>query len=162
MSAPITLNGRLTADPEIRFSPSGTAVAKFTIVTSRRVKDQNTGEWSDADVTFWDCVAFKQLAEGIADSLQKGLEIVASGRAVQENWTDKQTGAKRSKISVRVDSIGPNLARVTARVTKNQPGGSGAGQQHGARQSDQWSTGQPSQGGWGGQQTRPSSSEPPF
>lgn len=127
MSSTMTLTGRLTAVPELRFSASGVAVAAFTVVTSRRVKDQNTGDWSDADVTYWDCKAFKQLAQNLVDSLDKGMEVIVVGRAVQESWEDKQTGQKRSKIAVRVDAIGPSLRSATARVEKT--GGSGQGRQ---------------------------------
>jgi single-strand DNA-binding protein len=162
MSTSMTLTGRLTAPPEIRFSPSGVAVAAFTIVTSRRVKDPATNEWSDADTTYWDCKAFKQLAENICDSLDKGMEVVAVGRAVQESWEDKQTGGKRSKISVRIDSIGPSLRSATAKVTKAS-GNSGQGQgrqefqqarqQQSAGSGDPWgaaaqSAGQAAAGGW--------------
>lgn len=128
MSSTMTLTGRLTGAPELRFSPSGVAVAAFTIVTSRRVKDPATNEWGDADTTFWECKAFKQLAENIVESLDKGMEVVAVGRAVQESWEDRQTGAKRSKIAVRIDSIGPSLRYATARVEK-AGGGSGHGKQ---------------------------------
>lgn len=128
MSSTITLNGRLVADPELRFAASGTAIAGFTVVTSRRVKDQATGDWSDADTTYWDCKAFKQLAENIGESLQKGLEVVAVGRVVQESWEDRQTGGKRSKMVVLVDAIGPSLRAATARVEKTT-GGSGHGKQ---------------------------------
>lgn len=159
MSATLTIQGRLTADPELRFSPSGVAVAKFTIVTSRRVKDDRTQEWSDADTTFWDCVAFKQLAENLVESLVKGVEVVAVGRAVQENWEDKQTGAKRSKIAFKVDAIGPNLARATAKVVKAQR--DGGQQQSGQRQQrndDPWASNSGG-GGWGA----PAGSDaPPF
>jgi single-strand DNA-binding protein len=124
----MTLVGRMTAAPELRFSAQGVAVVAFTIVTSRRVKDQNTNEWSDADVTYWDCKAFKNLAENIAETLDKGMEVVATGRAVQDSWEDKQTGQKRSKIAVRVDAIGPSLSRATAKVTKAGSGGGGQGQ----------------------------------
>lgn len=127
MSSTMTLTGRLTGAPELRFSASGVAVAAFTVVTSRRVKDQNTGEWSDADTTYWDCKAFKQLAENLVESLDKGMEVIVVGRAVQESWEDKQSGQKRSKIAVRVDAIGPSLRSATARVEKT--GGSGQGQQ---------------------------------
>ena len=163
MSSTMTLNGRLTGAPELRFSPSGVAVAAFTIVTSRRVKDQATGEWSDADTTFWECKAFKQLAENIVESLDKGMEVIAVGRAVQESWEDRQSGAKRSKIAVRIDSIGPSLRSATARVEKTS--GKGGGQQARAESSrqgreDPWaSSGAAAQaaqgvGGWG--------EEPPF
>ena len=122
MSSTMTLIGRLTGAPELRFSASGVAVAAFTVVTSRRVKDQNTGEWSDSDTTYWDCKAFKQLAENICESLEKGMEVLVVGRAVQESWEDRQSGQKRSKIAVRVDSIGPSLRSATAKVTKTSSG----------------------------------------
>lgn len=168
MSSTITLTGRLTAAPELRFSPSGVAVAAFTVVTSRRVKDQATGEWSDADTTFWDCKAFKQLAENVCESLDKGMEVIVVGRAVQESWEDRQTGQKRSKIAVRVDAIGPSLRSATARVEKT--GGAGGGWQayREARAAssregmeDPWSSLAPAQGAagagsWGGGE------EPPF
>lgn len=161
MSSNVTLTGRLTAAPDVRFTAQGMPVAAFTIVTSRRVKDPNTSEWSDADTTYWDCKAFKQLAQNIADSLDKGVEVVATGRVVQESWEDKQTGAKRSKMAVLVDAIGPSLRGATARVTKAS---SGQGQQayQQARQQqgqasaeDPWASGtpgtQPASGGWGQQ-----------
>lgn len=166
MSSTMTLTGRLTGAPELRFSPSGVAVAAFTIVTSRRVKDQNTGEWSDADTTYWDCKAFKQLAENICESLDKGMEVVAVGRAVQESWEDKQSGAKRSKISVRIDAIGPSLRNATAKVTKASSSGGGRQEYQQARaqssqegREDPWGSppgGQPANAGaWGDEQ-------PPF
>jgi len=161
MSSTMTLTGRLTGTPELRFSPAGVAVAAFTIVTSRRVKDQTSGEWSDADTTYWDCKAFKQLAENICASLDKGMEVVAVGRAVQESWEDRQSGAKRSKIAVRVDAIGPSLRSATARVEKT--GGSGQSRQdyqqaraESSREGreDPWASGVPGTqaqaGGWGG------------
>lgn len=170
MSSAMTLVGRLTAAPEIRFSAQGgMAVASFTVVTSRRVKDAATGEWSDADTTYWDCKAFKQLAENIGESLDKGMEVIVTGRAVQESWEDKQTGGKRSKIVVRVDDIAVSLRRATAKVTRAQ---SGQGREafQAARQAqgqasvgDPWSSstpgaGQPAGGGWGSG----GGDEPPF
>ncbi|MFE6474545.1 single-stranded DNA-binding protein [Streptomyces rochei] len=173
MSSTMTLVGRLTGTPELRFSPAGVAVAAFTIVTSRRVKDQASGEWSDADTTYWDCKAFKQLAENICASLDKGMEVVAVGRAVQESWEDRQSGAKRSKIAVRVDSIGPSLRSATARVEKTSGGGQGRQQYEQARQAssregmdDPWaSSGAAAEraqaGAWGGG-SGGYSDEPPF
>ncbi|MFD8899856.1 single-stranded DNA-binding protein [Streptomyces ardesiacus] len=166
MSSTMTLTGRLTGTPELRFSAAGVAVAAFTIVTSRRVKDQTTGEWSDADTTYWDCKAFKQLAENICASLDKGMEVVAVGRAVQESWEDRQSGAKRSKIAVRVDAIGPSLRAATARVEKTSGGGQGRQQYEQARQAssregmdDPWGSGVPGTqaqaGGWGDGDDRP-------
>lgn len=162
MSAPITLVGRLGQEPELRFSASGTAVVRLSIVTSRRVKDQTSGEWSDADVTWWDCTGFKTLAENCAASMSKGMAVIANGRAVQENWQDKD-GNKRSKIAVKLDSIGPDLTRATAQVQKaNGASQQGGGQQRQAAPSgDPWaSQGQGQQGGWGG--NAPDSQSPPF
>lgn len=167
MSSSMTLVGRITGTPEMRFSAQGMAIVSFTIVTSRRVKDQASGEWSDVDTTFWDCKAFKQLAENVAGSLDKGMEVIAQGRAVQESWEDKQTGVKRSKIAVRVDEIGPTLRFATAKVSKVS-GSGGQGQGWPARQGsgaqggsdDPWSQSAPAgqgAGGWGG-----GGDEPPF
>lgn len=167
MSAPITLTGRLGADPELRFSPSGTAIARLSIVTARRTKNEQTQEWSDADVTWWDCTAFRNLAENCASSLAKGMAVIATGRAVQENWEDKQSGAKRSKIAVKLDSIGPDLTRATASVEKANSQGQQGGQQQrpAAQDQDPWaSQGQPQggQGGWGAPQGQGGYSEAPF
>ncbi|MEV7770471.1 single-stranded DNA-binding protein [Kitasatospora sp. NPDC086791] len=154
MSAIITLTGRLGADPELRFSPSGTPVARLSVVTSRRTKDDQ-GNWSDADVTWWDCTAFRALAENCASTLAKGMAVVAVGRAVQENWQDKD-GNKRSKIAVKLDSIGPDLTHATARVekTKSQAQQSG-GQQRQTRNYDPWASSPQTQtqGGWGAPQS---------
>ena len=167
MSSTMTLTGRLTGAPELRFSTSGMAVASFTIVTSRRVKDPATNEWSDADTTFWDCKAFRQLAENVCESLDKGLEVIAVGRAVQESWEDKQTGQKRSKISVRIDSIGPSLRSATARVTKAGGGGGRKAYEEARAASsregreDPWASDVPGagqSGAWAG----PSGDDPPF
>lgn len=162
MSAPITLVGRVASEPELRFSPSGTPIVKLSIVTSRRSKDPNTNEWSDADVTFWDCVAFRQTAENIAESLVKGMSVVATGHAVQESWEDRATGAKRSKTAVRIDDIGPSLRFATAKVTKAQRGQEpNRPQNQQPAQGDPW--GQPTQhgqnSGWGVPQQQDS---PPF
>lgn len=117
MSTPVTLTGRLTADPEMRFSATGTPVAKFTVVTSRRVKDKTTNEWSDADTSFWDCVAFGQLAENVAESLDKGTAVIVTGRAAQEEWETKD-GQKRRSIKVTVDEVAPSLRWASAKISK--------------------------------------------
>ena len=165
MSAPITLTGRLGAEPEMRFSPSGTAIVKLSIVTSRRTKDDQ-GNWSDTDVTWWDCTGFRQLAENVASSLAKGTAVIAVGRVVQENWQDKE-GQKRSKLAVKLDAIGPDLTRATARVEKaNSQGQQGGQQQRPAAQGqDVWAQSGPpqGQGGWGApQQGSGHSDSPPF
>lgn len=149
MSTPVNLVGRLTADPELRFSASGVAVAKFTVVTSRRVKDQQTGEWSDADTSFWDCVAFKQTAENVAESLQRGMSVIVVGKAAQRSYETKE-GEKRRYLEVTVDEVGPSLKNATASVKKTQRQGSGQAQQGGgfgqqqggnAPADDPWATG---------------------
>lgn len=174
MSAVTTLVGRIVKDPELRFSAAGAAIVAFTIVTSRRVKDQASGEWSDADTTYWDCKAFKQSAENIAESLVKGTAVIAQGRVVQESWEDRQTGAKRSKMVMLVDEIGPSLRSATAKVTRSGGGGqSQQGQGQGGTQfapgrpqdqGDPWASQAPAgqaAGGWGGA-SGAGGDEPPF
>jgi single-strand DNA-binding protein len=117
MSTPVTLTGRAVAEPELRFSAKGQPVAKFTVVTSRRVRDSQTGEWSDADTSFWDCVAFGQLAENIAESLEKGTAVIVTGRAAQEEWETKD-GQKRRSIKVTAEEVAPSLRFATCKVSK--------------------------------------------
>lgn len=117
MSTPVTLKGRLTKDPELKYSGSGKGVVRFSVVTSRRVKDNQTGEWSDADTTFWDCVAFGQLAENIAESLEKGTAVVVQGNAAQEEWTTKE-GDKRRSMKVIAEDVAPSLRWASAKVMK--------------------------------------------
>lgn len=161
MSAVTALVGRIVKDPELRFSAAGAAIVSFTIVTSRRVKDQASGDWSDADTTYWDCKAFKQSAENIAESLVKGTAVIAQGRVVQESWEDRQTGAKRSKMVMLVDEIGPSLRSATAKVTRSGGGGGQSQQGQGGSQftpgrpqaqGDPWASQAPAgqaAGGWG-------------
>lgn len=117
MSTPVNLTGRLVADPELRFSANGTQVTRFTVVTSRRVRDNKSGEWSDADTSFWDCVSFGQLAENIAESLGKGTAVLVSGRAAQEEWEAKD-GQKRRSIKVTAEEVAPSLRFATCKVSK--------------------------------------------
>ncbi len=105
MSAPITLTGRLTGDPEMRFTQSGTAITRFTVVTSRRKKVGD--QWEDADTTFWTCTAWDQLGEQVMEHLRKGAAVVVSGQAFQSSW--EKDGVKHSRIEVRVESAGLNL-----------------------------------------------------
>jgi single-strand DNA-binding protein len=117
MSTPVTLRGRLTRDPEMRFSASGKPVTQFSVVTSRRFKDENTGEWKDRDTTFWDCVAFGSLAENIAESLEKGTAAIVIGNAYQEEWEDKN-GQKRRSIKVTADEVAPSLRFAAAKISR--------------------------------------------
>lgn len=124
MSTPVTLRGRLTKDPEMRYSGSGKPVTRFTVVTSRRVKDTQTGEWSDKDTTFWDCVAFGDLAENCAESLTKGTAVIVTGSAASEEWETRE-GEKRRSMKVTVDEAAPSLRWASAKVakaTRTQPG----------------------------------------
>lgn len=172
MSTPVTLTGRLTKDPELAFSQAGKAYARFTIVTDQRVLNKTTNEWESQNSTFWNCTAFGALGENVAESLTKGLAVIATGRASQEDWTDKQ-GNKRTSIKVVIDEIGPTLRFATCKVAKAQDGGnrgnSGPGAQSGSRgaqatrsggpqQDDPWASGGAGIGGWGGG----ASDSPPF
>src|SRR6516164_6281318 len=117
MSTPVTLTGRLTADPEMRYTAKGSPVARFSVVTSRRVRDDQSGEWSDADTSFWDCVAFGQLAEHVAESLVKGTAVLVMGRAAQRTWETKE-GEKRRSIEVTADEVAASLRFATCKVMK--------------------------------------------
>lgn len=157
MSTPVTLTGRLTADPELKFGQSGKAYARFTIATDRRELNRETNTWESKDSTFWNCTAFGVLAENVAESLTKGLAVIATGRASQEDWTDKQ-GNKRTSIKVVIDEIGPTLRFATVKVAKagdaqgapstQRPGGGQA--TRGAQRDDPWAGGGGGNGGWGG------------
>jgi single-strand DNA-binding protein len=149
VSTTVNLTGRLTADPELRYSANGKPVARFTVVTSRRVRDAQSGEWSDADTTFWDCVAFGQLAENAAESLTKGTAVIVTGRAAQEEWETKD-GQKRRSIKVTAEEVAPSLRFASAKITKVARSKPAAG--NGRAVADPWASEGP--GGY--------SSEPPF
>jgi single-strand DNA-binding protein len=117
MSTPVTLTGRLTADPELAYTKQGKAFARFTVVTSRRFKNDQTSEWEDRDTSFWRCVVFGQIAENVTESLLKGTAVVAQGSARQNNWETKE-GEKRSSTEVIVDDIAPSLRWASAKVMK--------------------------------------------
>jgi single-strand DNA-binding protein len=117
MSTPVTLRGRLTRDPELRYSAKGTAVVKFAVVTSKSFKNRETDEWEETGTTFWDVVAFSQLAEGCAESLVKGTAVVVTGTAAQEEWTDKE-GQKRRTMKVTADDVAPSLRWASAKVSR--------------------------------------------
>ena len=155
MSTPVNLTGRLTADPEMRYSAKGQPVARFTVVTSRRVRDAQSGEWSDADTSFWDCVAFGQLAENIGESLTRGTAVIVTGRAAQEEWETKD-GQKRRSIKVTADEVAASLRFATCKVSKVErskvTAGNGARGQGGQAEPDPWAS-EPS-GGY--------SDQPPF
>lgn len=111
-----TIIGNLTDDPELRFTPSGVAVAKLTIAHNPRVRKGD--EWTDGEPTFFVGTAWRQLAENVAESLTKGARVIATGRLRTERWEDKANGEKRSRIVLDLDGIGPDLAWATATVKK--------------------------------------------
>lgn len=164
----ITIIGNLTADPELRFTPSGAAVANFTVASTPRQFDRQSNEWKDGETLFMRCSVWREAAENVAESLQRGTRVVVQGRLVSRSWEDKETGQKRSVMEMQVDEVGPSLRYATAKVNKTQRGGGGGfggnqggqqggfgGNQGGGQSDDPWSTGgQQSgggQGGWGGQ-----------
>ena len=124
---PITLVGNITADPELRFTPSGAAVAKFTVASTPRFYDKAANEWRDGDTLFLTCNAWRGMGENIAESLTKGTRVIVQGRLKQRSYETKE-GEKRSVYEVEVDDIGPSLARATATITKNnRVSGNGGG-----------------------------------
>lgn len=113
----ITIVGNLTDDPELRFTPSGAALARFSIASTPRRFDKASGEYVDGDTLFLRATAWRQVAENVAESLQRGMRVVATGRLRQSNWETPE-GDKRSSIDLEVDEIGPSLTFATAKVTK--------------------------------------------
>lgn len=151
----ITVVGNLTADPELRFTPSGAPVANFTIASTPRTFDRQSGEWKDGEALFMRCSIWRQAAESVADSLTKGTRVVATGRLKQRSFETKE-GEKRTVVEMDVDEIGPSLRYATAKVTKASRGSGGGGGGYGGGQAeDPWGSA-PAAGGGG------FSDEPPF
>ena len=123
---PITVIGNLTADPELRFTQSGVAVASFTIASTPRTFDRQSNEWKDGEALFLRCSIWRDAAENVAESLEKGSRVVAQGRLKQRSFTDRE-GNNRTSIELDVDEIGPSLRYATAKATKVQRGGGGGG-----------------------------------
>ncbi|HEX2051580.1 MAG TPA: single-stranded DNA-binding protein [Actinomycetota bacterium] len=121
----VTLVGNITDDPELRFTPSGAAVANFTVAVNRRFRNQD-GTWDDKLEGFFRCSCWRDMAENVAESLQKGSRVMVVGRLQQRSWDD-QEGNKRSTIEVQVDEVGPSLRWATAQVQKSQRSGGGGG-----------------------------------
>jgi single-strand DNA-binding protein len=184
----ITVIGNITGDPELRFTPSGAAVANFTVASTPRQFDRQSNEWKDGETLFMRCSVWRDAAENVAESLQRGTRVIVSGRLKSRSYETKE-GEKRTVIEMEVDEVGPSLRYATAKVNKTQRGGGGGGfgggQQGGGQQGgfggqqqeDPWATGPsgaPQQGGGqqaapqgGGQQggwgsNAPSYDEPPF
>ena len=169
----ITIIGNLTADPELRFTPSGAAVANFTVASTPRQFDRQSNEWKDGETLFMRCSVWRDAAENVAESLQRGTRVIVSGRLKSRSYETKE-GEKRTVVEMDVDEIGPSLRSATAKVNKTQRGGGGGGfgnqggQQGGwngggQNAEDPWATagsaggqGGASQGGaWGAPQGQP-------
>ena len=175
----ITIVGNLTGDPELRFTPSGAAVANFTVASTPRTFDRQSNEWKDGETLFMRCSVWRDAAENVAESLQRGTRVIVTGRLKSRSYETKE-GEKRTVIEMDVDEVGPSMKYATAKVNKTSRGGSGGGfggdGGSGGGQ-DPWATGpaaapQAGQqqggsqgggqqgGGWGG--GAPSYDEPPF
>ncbi|MBF6341262.1 single-stranded DNA-binding protein [Nocardia abscessus] len=123
----MTVIGNLTADPELRFTPGGQAVANFTVASTPRVFDRNTQEWKDGEALFLRCNVWRETAENIAESLTRGSRVIVSGRLKQRSYETRE-GEKRTVVELEVDEVGPSLRYATAKVTKtSRAGGFGAG-----------------------------------
>ena len=122
----ITLIGNLTNDPELRFTPSGAAVAKFTVASTPRYMERQTNEWKDGDTLFLQCQIWRQAAENVAETLTRGMRVIVSGRLKQRSYETKE-GEKRTVFEVEVDEVGPSLRNATAKVTKTTRQGAGGG-----------------------------------
>jgi single-strand DNA-binding protein len=120
----ITIVGNLTNDPELRFTPSGAAVANFTIASTPRTFDRQSNEWKDGETLFMRCSVWREAAENVAESLTRGTSVIAQGR-LQSRSFETREGEKRTVVEMQVDEIGPSLRRATAKVTKAQRGGGG-------------------------------------
>lgn len=133
----ITIIGNLTSDPELRFTPSGAAVANFTIASTPRTFDRQTSEWKDGEALFMRCSIWRQPAENVAETFQRGSRVIAVGRLSQRTY--EKDGEKRTVVEMTVEEIGPSLRYATAKVTKAARSGDGGASSGGGR-SDPWST----------------------
>ncbi|MCV2392865.1 single-stranded DNA-binding protein [Actinotalea sp. M2MS4P-6] len=158
----ITVIGNLTADPELRFTPSGAAVANFTVASTPRSFDRQSNEWKDGDTLFLRCSIWREAAENVAESLTKGTRVIVQGRLVQRSYETRE-GEKRTVVELQVDEVGPSLRYASAKVTRAQRSGGGGGFSGGGGgggggyDADPWATSAPSSGGSSQQYD-----EPPF
>ena len=142
----ITVVGNLTADPELRFTPNGAAVANFTVASTPRTFDRQSNEWKDGETLFLRCSIWREAAENVAESLTKGMRVVAQGRLKSRSYQDRE-GNNRTSWEMDVDEVGPSLKYATAKVTRSQRGGGGGGGFGGGPQSGGGSFGGGQQGG---------------
>ena len=187
----ITVIGNITGDPELRFTPSGAAVANFTVASTPRQFDRQSNEWKDGETLFMRCSVWRDAAENVAESLARGTRVIVSGRLKSRSYETKE-GEKRTVVEMEVDEVGPSLRYATAKVNRTQRGGGGGGGGFGGQQgggaggfggqqgggqpsggqadSDPWATGPSGAGGQGAQGggqaggwgNTPSYDEPPF
>ena len=169
----ITVVGNLVDDPELRFTPSGAAVANFTVASTPRTLDKATNEWEDGEALFLSCSVWRQAAENVAESLTRGMRVVASGRLKQRSYETRE-GEKRTVVELEVDEVGPSLAFATAKVTRASRSGGGGGYSGGGGQpaqsrpaaaggDDPWATPAAPQGGGapaGGGSPAPAGNDP--
>ena len=158
----ITIVGNLVDDPELRFTPSGAAVAKFRVASTPRYLDKATNEWKDGDSLFLSCNVWRQAAENVAESLQRGMRVIIQGRLKQRSYETKE-GEKRTVFEIEVDEVGPSLRNATAKISKTPraggaPAGGGNGGANGGGNDDPWASSAPA--GWGA--SVGSMEEPPF
>ncbi len=157
---PITLVGNLTADPELRFTPSGQAVATFTVASTPRTYDRQSNEWKDGESLFLRCEVWRQYAENVTESLQKGMRVVVSGRLKSRSY-ETNSGEKRTVFEVDVDEVGPALRYATAKVTRvASTGGQGGGGSWQGSSSGNRSASTEGGGGWAGQTSQPAPRQP--
>ena len=145
----VTVVGNLTNDPELRFTPSGAAVASFTVASSSRVLDKATNEWKDGDTTYLRCSVWRQYAENVAESLTKGTRVIVTGRLKQRSYETREC-EKRTVMEIDVDDVGPALRYATAKVNRVQRSGGGFSGDNGgggaAPADDPWSSAPPAGG----------------
>ncbi len=162
---PITVLGNLTADPELRFTPSGAAVANFTVASTPRNFNKATNEWTDGEALFLNCSVWRQAAENAAESLVRGMRVIVTGRLKARSYENRE-GEKRTVFEIDVDEVGPSLKYATAKVAKVQRSDAAGAQQAngGGQQGGGWAGGGQPQGGapaadpW----AVPQNDEPPF
>jgi len=148
----ITIAGNLVSDPELRYTPTGQAVATFRVASTPRFMVRQTNEWKDGESLFLSCNVWRQAAENVAESLQRGMRVIVQGRLKQRSYETKE-GEKRTVYEVEVDEVGPSLRNASAKVTKTQRSGGGGG----------FGGGGGNQGGYGGGQGgggRPQADDP--
>ncbi|MDR1833559.1 MAG: single-stranded DNA-binding protein [Propionibacteriaceae bacterium] len=140
----ITVVGNLTADPELRFTPGGQPVANFTVASTPRTFDRQSGEWKDSDTLFLNCAIWRNPAENVAESLTKGMRVIVTGRLRSRSYETRE-GERRTVFEIDAEEIGPSLRYATAKVTRRASEGGG---QSAPRQSSSWSNEPPAADPW--------------